>query len=331
MKTIFYKSLLLFIALFVGLSACKKEKSVEVVSGSSLKKQIVETGQLAASNSKAFTVERYGRHWYEMRVIGLLEHGAFIEEGDSIIQLDPTEIKKSIIDWESHMETQLANLEKLKVDQDIRRNEMISNIKNEEASFELTRLSLEASRFESARLKKIKELEFEQAKIRLAKEKRKLELYDIISASDTKIQEIRVRQLKNQIENAYEILPRLTIRTPIAGVFQIANNWRTQSLVTVGDNLYSGNVMANVPELRNMKVETYINETDFLDIKQGQKVIVRLDALPDVAFDGEVNYIGKLCHRRDNKSRQKVFDVEVKILKSDERLKPGMTVSCEYL
>jgi HlyD family secretion protein len=30
-------------------------------------------------------------------------------------------------------------------------------------------------------------------------------------------------------------------------------------------------------------------------------------------------------------SRQKVFDVEVNVLKSDARLKPGMTVSCEFI
>jgi hypothetical protein len=56
-----------------------------------------------------------------------------------------------------------------------------------------------------------------------------------------------------------------------------------------------------------------------------------LDALPKVAFEGEVIYIGKLCRPKERNSRQKVFDVEVKILKPDDRLKPGMTVSCEFL
>jgi len=46
---------------------------------------------------------------------------------------------------------------------------------------------------------------------------------------------------------------------------------------------------------------------------------------------GEVTYIEKLCHLKNPKSRQKVFEVEVKILKPDERLKPGMTVSCEFI
>ena len=52
---------------------------------------IVETGEIAAVNSKAFTLPRFGRNFYEMKVIGILEHGAILNEGDSILQLDPTE------------------------------------------------------------------------------------------------------------------------------------------------------------------------------------------------------------------------------------------------
>jgi hypothetical protein len=78
-------------------------------------------------------------------------------------------------------------------------------------------------------------------------------------------------------------------------------------------------------------VTTFINENDFLKIYIGQDVCVSLDALPNVIFDGRVSSIGKLCYVKERGSRQKVFDVEVAILKSDQRLKPGMTVSCEYL
>ena len=297
------------------------------------KGSIIETGELAAINSLSFVLPRYGMYWYQMRVIGILEHGTIVNPGDSIIQLDPTEVKKFIIDRESNLETEMANMEKLNVDHANRTNDLISNIRNEKASYDLKKIELESSRFEAERLRKIKELEFEQVKITLTKAEKRLELNEIITRNETKIQEIRVRQIKNEIDNAYSILPRLTFRSPISGVFQIGQNYQTRTLVKVGDNIYPGNNMANVPELEWMKVNTYVNETDFLKIKVGQKVSVRLDALSGVVFDGEVSYIGKLCHLRDynSKSRQKVFDVEVKMLSPDPRLKPGMTVSCEYL
>ena len=74
----------------------------------------------------------------------------------------------------------------------------------------------------------------------------------------------------------------------------------------------------------------------YLDIfaifHEGDKVLVRLDALPEVAFEGWISDIGLFCHAKDpNKPRQKTFDVEVRLKESDERLKPGMTVSCEFI
>lgn len=314
-----------------GIFSCSG-KSQEGVSETEAKQQtIVETGELAAVNSKSFVLSRYGRYWYEMRVIGIQEHGTIVNPGDSLIQLDPTQIQKFIVDRESNLETEKAALEKLKVNNDNKIKELESSIKSEQSSLALKKIELESSRFESDRYRKIKELEYKQSQISLAKEEKKLELMKVIIENDFKIQAIRARQMENEIRDAYAILPDLTIRTPIAGVFQIAYNRRTGSLVKVGDDIYQGNNLGNVPELKWMKVDTYINETDFLKIRVGQKVAIRLDALPKVVFDGEIVYIGKLCHLKDRTSKQKVFDVEVSFKKPDERLKPGMTVSCEFL
>ncbi|GHU62101.1 hypothetical protein FACS1894123_02500 [Bacteroidia bacterium] len=296
---------------------------------------ILETGELAAVTTRSFVLSRYGRNIFEMRIIGLLDHGTVVNVGDSIIQLDPTDLKKLIIDWESNLEVQKATMEKLHVTQGNTINTLENNIKNETAAYNLKEIELESSRFETEKLRKIKELEFEQAKIKLNTQKQKLELFQIINYNDSKIQEIKVSQIEREITNAYAILPQLTIRATDPGVFQIARNWRNggNNIFKVGDFVFPGNNMANIPELEWMKVKTYINENDFLKIKVGQKVAVRLDALANVVFDGEVSYVGKLCYLRDynRKSRQKVFDVDVKLLVSDERLKPGMTVSCEYL
>ncbi len=218
------------------------------------------------------------------------------------------------------------------INEDISINDFESRIQSEIASFDMKKIEVEASRFETERTQKIKAMELKQAEIRLAKEKRKFELSKIISENSLKVQRISVRQIEDNIEYSKSLVPRFTIRTPIAGVFQVGRKEWDNTMLKVSDEVYAGSVLGNVPELKYMKVGTFINENDFLKIKKGQKVAVRLDALPKVIFDGEITYVGKLCHPKDyNNPRQKVFDVEVKLLKADERLKPGMTVSCEFL
>ena len=281
---------------------------------------IVETGELSAVRTKAFVLPRFGR-FGSFRIIGLAEHGKVLQAGDSVIQLDPADVTKYIVDRETALESQLASLEKMLVNQENRDSEAESTIKSELATYELRKLTYEAAKFESDRTKRIKELEFQQATIQLNLAKRRLELNSIINENDLKIQQIRVEQIKKDIQDAYDIIPQLTIRSSIPGIFQITRNRRTDQLLKIGDEVYRGNTMASVPDLTWMKVETQINENDFLRIKKGDKVLVRLDALPEVAFDGEISNIGLFCHAKDrNKPRQKVFDVEVRLLVSDERL-----------
>lgn len=312
------------------LSSCGGKKQESVLPTDNSGKKIVETGELAAIDSRSFILPRFGRYWWQMKIIGIQKHGTIVKAGDSIIQLDPTDIKKFVIDMQSQLETQTAVLAKLRVDQNNKIQELDSKLKSETATFNLKKLELEAARFESERIKKIKQLEFNQAKIEFSKIQNQMKWGKIFRANEMKIELIKANQMKSELKDANEILPKLTIRTPISGIFQVGTNWRTGDLIKIGDQIYPGNNMGNVPDLTWMKVNTTVGERDFLKISKGQKVIVRLDAMPKVRFDGEVSYIGKLCHLKNEKSRQKVFDVEVRMLKSDERLKPGMTVSCEY-
>jgi len=321
---------LLFACLVISTAACNKIKKEDSTENTNSGKKIVETGELAAIDTRSFVMPRFGNYWYQMKIIGILKHGSIVKAGDSIIQLDPSQIKKYIIDRESDLATQMAVLEKLRVNQENKRQELESKLKTENASFDLKKLELESSRFESDRIRKIKELEFKQAEIELAKAKRLAVLSKKIDLNEMKVEQIKTKQLKDDIKSSSALVPKLTIRTPISGVFQVGINQRNGDLIKIGDDIYYGNNMGNVPDLTWMKATTSVSENDFMKIQVGQDVIVRLDALPKVSFKGQVSYIGKLCHLKDEKSRQKVFDVDVKILKPDARLKPGMTVSCEF-
>ena len=121
-------------------------------------RHIVETGELSAVRTKAFVLPRFGR-FGSFRIIGLAEHGKVIHEGDSVIQLDPANVTKYIIERETALESQLASLEKMLVNQENRDSEAESTIKSELATYELRKLTYEAAQFESDRTKKIKELE----------------------------------------------------------------------------------------------------------------------------------------------------------------------------
>ncbi|MCK9300034.1 MAG: efflux RND transporter periplasmic adaptor subunit [Bacteroidales bacterium] len=314
------------------LSGCKEAvQDNNVIKRGEFKQTITETGELLTLDNRAIVMPRYGRYWYNMKIIGLVEHGAKVQAGDSLVQFDPTEVKKFIMDRQTQLENEQANLEKMLVQQKNNLNNLQSTLRSEEASFNLRKLTMEYTKFESERVQEIKRLQFRQAEINFEKVKRRIELTKVMSANDLKIQKIKVAQVENEIQMAQEVLPQLTLRAPISGIFQVARKRRSRDNLAVGDDVRFGNMVGSVPDLTWMKVETTVNEVDRAKINMGQEVVVRLDALPDVAFKAKVSFISVLCRHYDNDDPRKVFDVEVKLLESDERLKPGMTVSCEFI
>jgi HlyD family secretion protein len=79
-----------------------------------------------------------------------------------------------------------------------------------------------------------------------------------------------------------------------------------------------------------MKVKTKVNEVDISRIKNGQPVVVTLDALHGPIFTGKVSSVATLA-RREGDSEVKVFDVEVTINGAHPELKPGMTAQAKIV
>jgi HlyD family secretion protein len=321
---------ILFTAIFAAFACSSGDESAKKVKQGDFYQTFTETGELASVKTRSFVMPLFGRYWYQLKIVGLLEHGSVVQAGDSILQFDPSEIKKYIVGTETEFENQKVSLEKLKVELDNRKSDLLSDLKNQQASFNLKKLELEQFRFESEKTRKIKQLEFKQAEILLEKSKKRIDLNNTIAENELMIQKSWVSRQEKELKNAHKVLAQLTIRTPISGIFQVGSKFWSGEKIRIGESVYFGTCLGSVPDLTWMKVNSTINETDIFKVKPGLKVNVRLDALPSVVFKGEVSSISKLCHPFEN-SKRKVFDVEIKMLESDQRLKPGMTVSCEYI
>jgi hypothetical protein len=80
-----------------------------------------------------------------------------------------------------------------------------------------------------------------------------------------------------------------------------------------------------------MEVKTYVNEVDVDKLKVGQKVRIKLDALPEPTFHGAITSIAALGHEKEGDKNVKVFDIEIELEEVDKRLKPGMSATSEVV
>lgn len=131
-----------------------------------------------------------------------------------------------------------------------------------------------------------------------------------------------------------------TLTAPIDGVvmrFQdrSASNPQEGRLTKLGDYVTglmesnSPTYLMTVADLSKLIVKMKISEMDILKLKEGMEVKVTVDALPGLDFPSRVTLVSPQAEKDANNLKN--FKVEVTLLKSDPRLKPGMTARVDGL
>jgi multidrug efflux pump subunit AcrA (membrane-fusion protein) len=293
------------------------------------RRSVTETGELKAENAVTVTVPNIDyKFGSRLKIIDLEEHGKVVQKGDPVIRLDPASVHKFIIERRESLENEIAALNKLEAQLKNNLQDLKAQLRNEQSAFDIKKLQTEGSAFESEGIRKVRELEFRQAEIRLNRLKRQLEIRPGLDSLDYRIQRIKIIQKEDELEAAEATLGKMIVISPLNGVFVLAPSRMTGQIIKVGDEVYLGDPVAKIPDLTKMMVDGIIPENDISRIKAGQDVIVRLDALPSVPFHGKISNVGRVCIELDER---KGFLTEVVISETDLRLKPGMTVSCEYI
>lgn len=139
----------------------------------------------------------------------------------------------------------------------------------------------------------------------------------------------RVQQSKASVDQARESLSYTTIRSPIDGY---VTDLRSElGEIVMGSLNYQASVIMVVSDLSEIEVEVEVDETDIDQVALKQAVKIKLDAIPDTSFAGQVTKIGNTAKVTGLGSQDQVTNFLVTILVTDSvpNIKPGMTATCE--
>jgi HlyD family secretion protein len=130
-----------------------------------------------------------------------------------------------------------------------------------------------------------------------------------------------LQQAQAQLQSAQVDLAHTTIRSPIDGVV-IARSIDVGQ--TVAASLQAPQLFLIANDLRQMQVETKIDEADIGQIRPGLPVSFTVDAFPDREFDGQVAQV-----RLEPITDQNVvtYTTVIRTANPDLRLRPGMTAN----
>src|SRR6267378_2307178 len=132
------------------------------------------------------------------------------------------------------------------------------------------------------------------------------------------------------VQSAQDNLRKTIFHSPIDGTVTQLKVERGE-IVMVGTMNNPGTVILSVADLRRMKVEADVDETDVASIRLGQTATVKIDALPDTALTGRVVEIANSpkISELGSQEQQTNFVVDVMIDNPPPMLRPGMTADVE--
>lgn len=320
-------SVLLVSLLFVG-CAPDKESAYSVKSGL-FEQTLFEKGALEAI-SAAYLFPPRVSYSSQLKITWLAEHGSMVEKGDTVALFDPSSVEKNILSLQEEFESAQAARNKLEISMETARKESQAQMRSEEASYNLKKLEMERVRFEPEKKQRVSALQFQQATIQLEKTRRKLANQPVVNRYDLVSSDIQLDQRRRNIEKAQRDRSLLVLVAPSNGLLQIGENPSSgSSTYKVGDDTYFNYPIVIIPDVSRMKVRTSVREVDITKVHVGMDVRVRLDALPTVFFKGVITDISRVCLADGEGSKS--FAVVVEVTDRDERLKPGMTVHCEFV
>ncbi|HEY5469421.1 MAG TPA: HlyD family efflux transporter periplasmic adaptor subunit [Bacteroidales bacterium] len=323
----------IILLLFLGLMACKgkvvQEVQTTLVKRGTFIEEINEEGAVKAINSINITAPIISYRYGSLKITYMVGDGKEVNKGDTVIIIDPSEIKKAIITSQQQLQIANAELEKLKATQQSEIEDLESDLEISNISYEISKINFEQAVYESEVTKKENNLNMEKAIIDLARAKEQIENRKKIQQEDIFQKTLSMKQLTNTLEDANRSETNLFVISPSPGIAIVKDNWMSNQKWQVGDQPYSGTVLIELPDLNKMMAEVKINEVDITKITPGLKVEIKPDAFSDTTFSGEVITVANLAQNKDSKSKIKIFPVQILIDGKSKNLLPGLTVSCK--
>lgn len=341
--------------ILVGLAflapACKREQPTEltaIVKRADFERVLSVRGHLEAVETLNVSAGTEGSLAF------MAAEGTFVKAGDALFGLETKDKEEALQRVGLDLAVAESGLQRAEDDilSEVKKNEF--SLEEKTRQLEFTRLSatIAADDLEKKHRQVDKqilpkseiaaaELGVEQARLNVANAEIDLRRFHEESTSkaqtlklDKRVAEARLEKARAEVDEARDFLAKATVKAPRAGVVIHSKNWRGTSY-KIGDEVWNGAPVMELPDLSAMRIAVEINEVDVAQVAAGLVARVKIDAFPDLALPGALADISGMAvevkDREGNPTGLRVFEAKVNLAHQDPRLRPGMTARVELV
>jgi len=264
----------------------------------------------------------------ELRIVWLAPAGSALKTGEPVVRFDPSSAKQQLQEKEAVLKQADAALVQAEAEGRL----LLEQDRQEQAdaTHQVERAKIEVSKAEI-----VSRLQGEESRVDLGLAEQKLsvqraKLQFNSASSDARISTLRRQKQKaeDEVELTRRRLDRMEVKAPIDGMVNFLQNfsqgWLNAKPFKVGDQVWPGSVLAEIPDLATLEIEGKIEEIDRGQMTVDQDVLVRVDALPESTFPAKIIQLSPLTEMGWEWPPSRSFRGFAKLAKNDTRLRPGM-------
>jgi HlyD family secretion protein len=301
-----------------------------------LKPTVHATGELRAGRTVTMVTPPVGGM---LRIVTLVQTGMPVKSGDIVAEFDPADQQYALEQAKSELDEAEQTIVKMKADAAVQGAQ--DEVALLTARFDVRRGELDttANEFIGALEAQKNLLSLEEARRRLAQL-----LEDVKSRAATNQASLAVSLEKRNkaqlsMQRAQQVIDSLVMRAPFDGVVSLKENRDASGGMIfwgmvlpeyrAGDQISPGRPVADVIQSGRMEVRAKIDESDRLNLVDGQPAVVEVDALPGEKFTARIGQLSGLANRAnffESASVTRLFDVTLQFDNPDPRLKAGGSV-----
>lgn len=264
-----------------------------------------------------------------LRISWMAPAGEPVNAGDPLIKFDSSSAQQQLAQKEAQLRQAQASLDQAVAQSRITAEQDASDLA--QAKYTVERARLEASKQEI-----VSKIDGEEKKIDLAVAEQRLKVQEAtvaLHAASDRSKVASLTRLRDQAQSDVDLTKRriaqMEIPAPIAGIPNYSPNysqgWNNVRPFKVGDNVFAGMNLAEIPDLNTLEMDVKVEETDRGRISLGSDVRVQVDSLPELNLPGKLDRISPLAELSTNEwPPTRTFRAYARILHPDPRLRPGM-------
>ncbi|HYH07199.1 MAG TPA: HlyD family efflux transporter periplasmic adaptor subunit [Thermoanaerobaculia bacterium] len=262
-----------------------------------------------------------------MKVAWLAEDGALLRQGDVIVRFDATDFENLMLTGREDRTTATNKLEKTNAESSATRTNLGRDARLAQSELEAAkRFKFDDAEIFSRYMRIESEVDQDLAGSRKRHAEEVLGVREKLTQVERDLLAIEDRKAGIKIKQAEEGLQALQVVAPHDGILVLTRNWRGD-VARVGDTMWRGQPIGEIPELTSMQAEVFVLEADAAGLAADQKAMLFLEADANTQFTGKVKTVDKVARPRIPRQPVQYFGVTVELQKTDPRLmKPGARV-----